>query len=198
MSVPNNEIIGIVLAGGQSKRMGEDKALINYHGETQLEATYKLLNQCCEQVYVSVSSANENEKNRKQFPLIMDSDKHSGPLAGILSSFDKFPKKPLLIVACDLPLLDLSTLENLIAQRNFNKQATAYTSEFDGLPEPLCCIWEASILANISLYMDKGYSCPRKILINSDIKLLSLSTKHALDNINTPKERNELKSIRNL
>lgn len=198
MSVPNNEIIGIVLAGGQSKRMGEDKALINYHGETQLEATYKLLKQCCEQVFVSVSAANENEKNRKQFPHIIDSAIHSGPLAGILSSFEKFPKKPLLIVACDLPLLNLETLSFLISERNPNKQATAYTSEFDGLPEPLCCIWEASILKNIILYIDKGYSCPRKILINSDIKLLSLPTKHALDNINTPKERDELKSIRNL
>ena len=198
MSVTNSEIIGIVLAGGQSKRMGEDKALIAYHGETQLEATYKLLKQCCKEVYVSVSNANENEKNRNQFPIIVDTKKYSGPLAGILSAFEKFPHSAILIVACDLPLLNLNTLEFLISKRNAVKQATAFTSEFDGLPEPLCCIWEPSILENIHLYIDKGFSCPRKILINSDIELLKLPAKHALDNINTPKERAELQSLRNL
>ncbi|NNC98368.1 MAG: molybdenum cofactor guanylyltransferase [Gammaproteobacteria bacterium] len=188
----NNNVIGLVLAGGQSTRMGEDKALIDYHGKTQLESSVELLSEFCPEVFVSVSQANQNEETRQQFPTLVDDPDVQGPLAGIISAFRQFPNQTFLVVACDLPLLNRETLQYLLSQRDPGKQATAFISEFDGLPEPLCAIWEPDIVANIQAAIENGKSCPRKVLLNSDIQLIALPYQHALDNINTPDERDAL------
>ena len=46
------------------------------------------------------------------------------------------------MLACDLPLLDAATLEHLLRARDPRRAATAYRSSHDGLPEPLCAIYE--------------------------------------------------------
>ena len=66
--------------------------------------------------------------------------------------------------------------------------ATAYRSAHDGLPEPLCAIWEPVAREPVLAYIASGKQCPRKFLINSDTKLLDLPERQALDNVNTVEE----------
>ena len=82
---------GLILTGGYSRRMGQDKALINLEGTTLLDRTYNLLNSFIEQVYVSIRSDQSNEAERAQYPLIIDQVSYSGPIAGILSAGDFNP-----------------------------------------------------------------------------------------------------------
>ena len=93
-----------------------------------------------------------------------------------------------LVLACDLPFLTEHTLEHLIAHRDASKIATAYRSAHDGLPEPLCAIWEPSSREPLQAYLDTGKQCPRKFLINANTLLLDLPQARALDNINTTDE----------
>lgn len=167
-----NNIYGLVLAGGQSTRMGEDKALIKYHQQTQLERSYNLLNDICENTFVSVSAANSHEATRQNFPLINDQYTFGGPLNGIASAFKLHPDKAWLIVACDLPLLDSVTLAYLIKHRDTTKDASAYISNYDQLPEPLCAIWESKINSRIQTAIAEKRNCPRKILIQANTHLL--------------------------
>lgn len=187
-------LFGLVLAGGQSSRMGEDKALLKYHTQTQLEHTYHLLNKYCEKTFVSVSETLAKEESRLAYPLLVDQFDQGGPLMGIASALHTYPDKAWLVVACDLPFLDESTLDYLIEQRQMEKDASAFISDHDGLPEPLCAIWEPRIYTRIETAFQEQRFCPRKILIQANTELLPLPSAHALDNANTPEERQRIQN----
>jgi molybdopterin-guanine dinucleotide biosynthesis protein A len=76
----------------------------------------------------------------------------------------------------------------LIAARQPQRLATAYRSSHDGLPEPLCAIYEPASREPLLAHVAKGKDCPRKFLINSDIPLIDQLNPRALDNVNTPDE----------
>ena len=77
---------GLILTGGQSKRMGQDKALMRSGSRTQLEQSYDLLQAQLSSVYVSIKASQVNDPVRSQYRLIMDAQNCSGPMAGILSA----------------------------------------------------------------------------------------------------------------
>jgi molybdopterin-guanine dinucleotide biosynthesis protein A len=183
-------LYGLVLAGGASTRMGRDKAALHYHGRSQLEWAFELLDSVCEKTFVSVRPDQSNEITRAKLPQIVDLQPGIGPIAGISAALETHPDKAWLVLACDLPFLSLDTLDNLIAHRDPARIATAYRSSHDGLPEPLCAIWEPSARETVNKWIAMGKQCPRKILINSDTALLDPIDSRALDNINTPDEFN--------
>jgi molybdopterin-guanine dinucleotide biosynthesis protein A len=112
----------------------------------------------------------------------------SGPTAAILSAFEKYPDTPWLVVACDLPLLDKSTLEYLLQNRNSTCIATTFESPHDGLPEPLITIWEPASYEILMAKLAEGYRCPRKVLINNPATILKPPYPAALTNTNTPED----------
>jgi molybdopterin-guanine dinucleotide biosynthesis protein A len=76
----------------------------------------------------------------------------------------------------------------LIFARQPQRLATAYRSSHDGLPEPLCAIYEPASREPLLAHVAKGKDCPRKFLINSDVQLIDEPNPRALDNVNTPDE----------
>ncbi|HNR21552.1 MAG TPA: NTP transferase domain-containing protein [Steroidobacteraceae bacterium] len=179
---------GLVLTGGRSTRMKRDKAALAYHGETQLEHAWRLLAPHVARRFVSVRADQRHDPLRAGYPQIIDSIADAGPAAGILAAFEAHPDAAWLVLACDLPHLDARTLGHLVAQRDPTRPATAYRSAHDGLPEPLCAIWEPASRAPLTAALAAGRSCPRKFLINADTKLLDPLVPHALDNVNESHE----------
>jgi molybdopterin-guanine dinucleotide biosynthesis protein A len=178
---------GLLLCGGASRRMRRDKAQLNYGGEPQLLRAWRLLTAFTERAFVSVRDSQHDEPLRASLPQLIDTYDAVGPVAGILSAHDAFPEAAWLVIACDLPLLDETTLRTLIAARDPAKEATAFASRFDGLPEPLCTLWEPPIHQRLKQRYEAGSYCARKVLIQADIRLLP-PPGNALDNINTPQE----------
>jgi len=181
-------LYGLVLAGGNSTRMQRDKAALEYHGKPQLQWAFELLSEVCERTYVSVRSEQSHEPHRAHLPQIIDGDRGRGPIAGIIAAQTAHPQVAWLVVACDLPFLTVATLHALIAQRDPTRIATAYRSTLDGLPEPLCAIWEPASRAQVDATIAQGKDCPRKLLINSDAHLIEQHDRKSLDNVNTPEE----------
>lgn len=184
-------LYGLVLAGGVSRRMGTDKAALDYHGLPQLQAAFDEMVPLVEKCFVSVRPDQAAEPLRAGFPQIVDAVEIDGPAAGLLSAHRAFPGVAWLVLACDLPLLDRGTLKNLIVERDGQSVAVAYRSEHDGLPEPLCAIWEPEALDRLAHQVETGRLCPRSLLINSPTKLLEPHVRGALDNINTPQDRED-------
>ena len=184
----NAPLYGLVLAGGRSTRMQRDKAALNYHGRSQLEWAMDLLAPHVERAFVSVRPDQANDPVRSHFPRIQDRHENLGPIAGIIAAQDEHPSVGWLVLACDLPFLDEGTLKHLIWARQPEKLATAYRSSHDGLPEPLCAIYEPASRAAILEYLATGKVCPRKFLIKSDAALIDEPNPQALDNVNTPEE----------
>lgn len=182
-------VYGLVLAGGRSTRMGRDKAALAYgDGAPQLERAMALIAPHVPQAYVSVRADQRAEPLRARFAQITDGDGAVGPIAGILAAQARHPEAAWLVVACDLPLLDAATLEHLLRGRDPRRAATAYRSSHDGLPEPLCAVWEPRTHQPLIEYVAAGRDCPRKFLINADTLLLDGPNPQALDNVNTPRD----------
>ncbi|MBQ4855871.1 NTP transferase domain-containing protein [Rhodanobacter sp. B2A1Ga4] len=180
-------IYGLLLSGGASRRMQRDKARIEYGGEPQLLRAWRLLEAVTARSFVSVRDAQLGDPLRSGLPQIVDSHDAIGPAAGILSAQAVNSRVAWLVIACDLPLLDETTLRMLIDARDPTDDATAYASRHDGLPEPLCALWEPSIHALLKRRVEAGSFSPRKALIEARIRLLP-TPGDKLDNINTPEE----------
>ncbi len=181
-------VYGLVLAGGRSSRMQRDKATLRYHGRTQLEAAMGLLEPHVARAFVSVRPDQNDDPARAQFARILDTQDNLGPIAGIVAAQTQYPEAAWLVLACDLPFLDGDTLKTLLAARDPKRLATAFRSSHDGLPEPLCAIYEPASREAIAAYLGTGKICPRKFLIQSDVRLVDEPDPRALDNINTPEE----------
>lgn len=181
-------LYGLVLAGGRSTRMGQDKAALAYHGAAQLDWAFALLKPFVDRGFVSVRADQSNEPMRSRYKQIVDTQEGLGPIAGIAAAQARHPDVAWLVLACDLPFLDAGTLRHLIAARQPARLATAYRSSHDGLPEPLCAIYEPASRGPLEAYIAGGKQCPRKFLMHEDVHLLDEPDPKALDNINTPAE----------
>ncbi len=184
-------IYGLVLSGGKSTRMGEDKGLIRYHDLPQREHLYSLLDQVCDRTFLSIRADQKDEIDDK-FETVIDRDAYRGPYNGLLSAHMENPKVAWLVLACDLPLMDHEALLELITARDPTKIATAFADEENPLPEPLCALWEPRGLQESIAYLDAGNgTCPRKFLINSDVRLVFPKRREVLLNANSKKEYQE-------
>lgn len=177
-------IYGLVLGGGKSTRMGTDKGLIAYHGMAQREYLYQLLQTVCDNTYISIRGEQAQEFT-PDHQLIIDENQYKGPYNGLLSAHNFKPEVAWLVLACDLPLIDGKALEQLIDMRDPDKMATAFATRESGLPEPLCAIWEPLGLKKSQDYLENGPgTCPRKFLINEDVKLVFPENEEVLWNAN--------------
>jgi molybdopterin-guanine dinucleotide biosynthesis protein A len=139
-------------------------------------------------VFLSVRADQKHDPVRSAKPMIVDSALGHGPIVGIRSALAAYPEAAWLVLACDLPFLSDAVLERLLAERDPSALATAYRSASDGLPEPLCALWEPAAAAALDAYLSGGGRCPRKFLIGHGARLLDPIDEHALDNVNTPEE----------
>ena len=179
---------GLVLAGGESKRMGSDKALLLRDGETQLSRAVGLLEAHLDRVFVSTRADQADDPERSKFAQVIDRYDDMGPVAGILSAMDSNDDVSWLVLACDLPNIDDATIAYLLEQCSADHPVTAYESVHDGLPEPLCAIYRPDSRGVILGFVNDGLICPRKMLINVDTHLLAQPNPGALHNINSPED----------
>jgi len=183
---------GLFFAGGESRRMGQDKVKMQYHKEDQLTHYTKLLSRYCEQVHISTA---RKESYPKMDNLLVDKFIGLGPFGALLTAFQHDPNKAYLSLPCDTPLIDAKVLEQLIAGRNPSKTASCFHNPETGFPEPLITIWEPRAYPKLLQYLSQGYSCPRKVLINSEIEEIQLEDPIKIMNVNTPEDEQKVRSF---
>lgn len=185
---------GLVLAGGKSTRMGQDKTVISWHGKEQHYHLADLLKTQCDEVFISCR-ADQQDTINSEYKTLPDTFTDLGPFGAILSAFRQHPDRAWLVVASDLPLMDEATLKFLNQRRHVSSNATAFRSPETGFPEPLIAIWEPKSYPALLWFLAQGYSCPRKVLINSDTFLLHAPDEDVLINVNTPEDADRVKKI---
>lgn len=194
----------LVLTGGKSRRMGQDKSRLDYHGRPHWQHLRSLLQTAgVQEVFFSCRA--EQADAFAPAPVITDSFLDLGPMGAILSAFRHDPNTAWLVLACDLPLIDVATIRFLMENRKPSAMATAFRqpppppgwNEIKepgdaGFPEPLISIWEPKSYLILLQFLAQGVSCPRKVLINSPVHLLDAPDPEALLNVNTPEEREQI------
>lgn len=184
---------GLVLAGGKSTRMKEDKARMNWHGKEQRYYLAELMQPFCTEVYISCRKEQAASVS-SEYKVITD-QYDAGPSGAIVTAMEQDPDSAWLVLACDLPLLDEATLAYLVENRKPGLMATTFRSPFDDFPEPLVTIWEPSALPVFKQYVSEHKTCPRKILLNHAIHLLIPKDPVTLLNANTPEDAERAKEL---
>ncbi|MEJ2161909.1 MAG: NTP transferase domain-containing protein [Robiginitalea sp.] len=185
------KLYGLVLSGGKSTRMGTDKGLIDYHGIPQREYLHDLLSRVCDRTFISLRK-DQTAGLPENMEAILDEDQVRGPFNGLLSAHNRFPDVAWLVLACDLPLMDLRALKELVAARNPGAMATAFAKKDNPLPEPMVAIWEPHAFPSALSYLQNGpHTCPRKFLINHSTVLVHPANENVLWNANSKEEYEE-------
>ena len=180
---------GLVLAGGQSVRMGADKAALLVDGRTLLARSVGLLTPLTIAVHVAIRPEQASDELRRRFSVLLDSASVPGPAGGLIAAWKHDPVAAWLVLACDMPALEHAALGALVASRDPDRGATAWRSPDDGLPEPLCAIWEPATLARLAAVAREagnGPISPRAVLAAADPLLLNPAWPLGLRSVNTP------------
>ncbi|WP_128547500.1 molybdenum cofactor guanylyltransferase [Larkinella soli] len=188
---PAPALFGLVLTGGRSSRMGFDKSTIDYHGRPQREYLYDRLSAYCREVYLSVNPEQAADLAGSRFRLILDQAPVEGPMAGILSAFQRPSASERsapawLVVACDLPLLSEGSIRKLIEHRRTDKIATAFWDSDHRFPEPSVCIWEPAAYPALLKAIEDRTPYPRRVLMNGPVQLVEIDDVRELSNFNDP------------
>ena len=100
-----------------------------------------------------------------------------------------------MVLATDLPFVNDDIIQLLLRHRNPKKIATAIKGKSKEFVEPLITIYEPKAYPVLLSYLAQGYSCPRKVLINSDVEIIEVDD-DLIRNINTPEEYQEAKDLK--
>ena len=183
---------GLILTGGRSTRMGQDKSQLVYHTKPQREHLTELLRPYCNVVFWSVNAIQSAELSESEQLRIVDAFDIPTPLNGILSAFQYNAKAAWFVVACDMPLLTVHSLDALLKGRNLLKLATVFYDSDGQLPEPLLGIYEPAFGPILHRAVEHGAYSPRQLLQQNDIQLLNAPDIRELTNINDPQARKAL------
>jgi molybdenum cofactor guanylyltransferase len=191
----NEKLYGLVLTGGKSSRMGIDKSTFEYHGMPQRDYLISLLKEVCSDVFLSVHT-NGDDIALNNIKTIVDKNYYLGPFNGLHSAHMEHPDVSWLVVACDMPFLDLDALQHLKNNRNKQKSATAYCKKGSEFPEPLCAIWESNSFQKAEALFTKGEGAsPSKFLQSIDIECVYPKEERVLMNVNTLEEYETAKKL---
>lgn len=187
-------IYGLVLTGGKSERMKRDKALLDYKGLPHAAYIYNILNKYCDKVYLSARKNQWTGTGLQDLPTLEDTPDVQGPIAGILSAFEKHPEALWIVVACDLVHFNEETVQVLLANYKPTAVATAFKNSEKDFPEPLCTLYTPKAHAVFREATRNQITCPVKVLRQTDTHVIEQKNGVNLSNINTVEEFQEIKN----
>ena len=183
---------GIILCGGKSARMGADKGLIEDKGVAWAQSAFNKVASLGLPVALSVNpeqfTAYSSAFNESKLIIDHNEIQLKGPLLGVMSAHLKYPLEDLLVLACDMPFMDMLLLQKLKDQYQLDASVDAIIYTNNGEPEPLCGVYSAKALADILEKFSSG-------------KLLKYSMKNMIEHINPyfiSIEENEKKFFKNI
>ena len=150
MECMNTSVVGAILAGGDSRRLGQDKALLPWSGKALILHPIEVLQEVMsEVVVVTVSGRSYGDLG---VPVIHDRYEGLGPLAGIHAALEWARSRPVFVVACDLPFVSVE-LVNHVADWSNERKVLAYTSdEARTHPRATVAVWQGRQQPLFGLY----------------------------------------------
>lgn len=172
---------GLVLAGGQSTRMGEDKALMDYHGQPQFLHVYKLLEKYCDQVFIS------SKEKKYSLPTLIDSPELEslGPIAGIISAFE-YEDNDWLVIAIDYPMFSEEHILKLIEPTD--TLANVYFNPETGFFEPFLALYKKAFKETLLAEIKSGTNSLQTILRKSLVSKVTPKNLEVIKSIDYPEQ----------
>ena len=185
-----NNLNALILIGGKSTRMGTDKSKLIYHNQSQINHVFNLLKEVIveENIFYSVRDNSQIDNSSTIVDLYPD----LGPFSAIYSAFSFDNTKSWLVLAIDIPFVNIDVLNLLIKNRDESKIATTFQGKTKKYPEPLITIWENKSFPLLKVNLEnKKYSLVN-LLNKNEIKTIPIED-NLIENINTKEEYRKIK-----
>lgn len=182
-----SDVSGLVLCGGQSVRMGRDKAFIQYHTKEQYAHVADMMKVFCKDVFVSCNNQQQS-KITQQYQSISDNATfdNGGPMMGILSAFNQLHNTSLLVMGCDYPHFTEADMKALIDAREEGIDAVCYHNTESGFDEPLLAIYEKQCAPLLLDFYQKGNTSLQKFLKTVKAKRIVPKILNAISSVDVP------------
>ncbi|WP_373515255.1 molybdenum cofactor guanylyltransferase [Persicitalea sp.] len=189
----SDKLYGLVLSGGESRRMGRDKGLISTDSIAWVNRAGKLLQYVDMPVAVMIREEQKSTYSAEvfsEFELIAD---HAlpvgGPLKGLLSFHRLYPQSDVLVLPCDMPNMSADVLKELIDFYLKNPDYEAWVFENQKVLQPFPGIFSAQLLAAVLVKIENGCLSGHgltRLLNSSNTAHLVLTDESSFQNFNTP------------
>jgi molybdopterin-guanine dinucleotide biosynthesis protein A len=187
------DLTALILAGGQSSRLGRDKALIAIQGRPLLQHLCLLVQECASFVYVVAPWVERYE------PILPDrcqmirevlppgAAQPQGPLIGFAQALAYVQTEWVLLLACDLPKLTLAEMHSWLSYLAATPEtAIALLPRHEKGWEPLCGFYRRRCLPHLDAFVRQGGRSFQEWLAQSQVQELPVSDRQLLFNCNTP------------
>ena len=167
------KITGIILSGGKSIRMGQDKGLLEINGKPMIQHVIDHVKPICNQILIS---ANTEDYKRFGYPVIPDVVKDTGPAGGLISCLPQSESRKNIIISCDLPFASTEFIVRLLELSGGYDITIPMTGRF---LQSTCGIYDREIRDTLRSLIDEGHYSLRYLV--RQFKLNILESEHFPD-----------------
>lgn len=157
--IPTTEATGVILAGGESRRMGQNKLPLKVGGTTLLDRVYEALTSRCAETLV-VGAGDHLSTPARLVPDLRPG--RQGPLAGIEAGLSAASYSHVFVAAGDMPFLTADLVGYLLGL--LTEGVPAVVPDIDGRLHPLCAAYGREVLPAVSAALDRGVRSVRDLL----------------------------------
>jgi molybdenum cofactor guanylyltransferase len=162
---PSTQVTALILAGGQSSRMGTDKALLSWQGTPMLRRVVEVAQDCCATVCI-VTPWPERYRHLVSSSIHwcleapeLAASRHTGPLVALAKGFETVQTPWVLLLACDMPQLNPTVLRGWIERlptQDLKSTAIAYVPYYQSRWEPLCAFYKTTGRPALEAFIAEG------------------------------------------
>lgn len=178
----------IILAGGKSSRMGEDKALLEYEGKYFIEKIAEELSFFDEKIIARGNKSSLAGVTDSNWKIIPDIYLDHGPMGGLHAALKECESDAMFVVTCDMPLITGELAKEICAESKDCDAVIAVTA--DGKYHPLCGVYKKELCHEMEEYLQQDNNRVMAVLKKSNTKYFQLDeeTSRQLANVNTKEE----------
>ncbi|NOZ45898.1 MAG: molybdenum cofactor guanylyltransferase [Chlorobi bacterium] len=187
-----NNVTSIILAGGKSTRMGQNKALMKLNGLPLIQHVYNSLTPISSTILISSNSAEYSFLNTE---IVEDKYPGVGPIGGIYSCLKKSNTILNIVVSCDTPFLSPDFFIYLLT---FSKGFDITIPIHKGITEPIIGIYKKHTYTTFEHFINAGIYSPSKAIKSLKHNYVEISKKQPFYNPNLFANLNSLEDLNRL
>ncbi|MBE9531571.1 MAG: molybdenum cofactor guanylyltransferase [Proteobacteria bacterium] len=138
-----DKVACVVLVGGESRRMGEDKASVDLAGKALVERVLDVVRPLFNHLYIGAHT-DSKLGDAYGLPTVIDTLPGRGPALGVCAALERAEEERVFVISCDLPSLNARVVEYLIEQADGFDVVAA---RIDGRVQTTCAIYSRACLA---------------------------------------------------
>jgi molybdopterin-guanine dinucleotide biosynthesis protein A len=193
----------IVLCGGKSRRMGQDKGSMSFHGKPMIIHVIETLTHVADEIVLVLRDKNQADEYKKflkdlklteniNFKICTDILKDQGPLAGILTGFQHIVSNKAMVLPCDSPFVSEFFVKKMFELSGYSDFDAFVPKWSDGRLEPLHSIYKKNSQPVIRKLLEEDILDVKNFITKLDVKFIDVEsldpTGRSFFNINQMKD----------